>query len=145
VEYGCPNEEGYSKLKATVKESVRADLAENKKQISISFVTLILTIKADPQMVKLIQNMPSAYDGGQYKDNNNIKKYLEFNKDNLSDLVEKHYENFVEALTNNVINDSAASPSSSNTTLSLPQSSSSTFPNLSAQSDTCRIEEPTTE
>ena len=35
-------------------------------------------------MVKLIQDMPSANDGEQYKDNyNNITKYLEHNKDRI--------------------------------------------------------------
>jgi hypothetical protein len=55
-------------------------LSENKKLISIAFVALIQTIKADPQMVKLIHNMPGANDGEQHKDNNNITKYLEHNK-----------------------------------------------------------------
>jgi predicted DNA-binding protein YlxM (UPF0122 family) len=66
------NGEGYSKLMQIVKESVRVALSENRKLISVSFVALIQTIKADPQMVKLIQNMPSTNDGEQYKDNNNI-------------------------------------------------------------------------
>ncbi len=125
MEYGCPNEEGYSKLKAIVKESVRADLAENKKLISISFVTLIQTIKADPQMVKLIQNIPSANNGEQYKDdNNNITKYLELNKDRILNLGEKNYENLIEALTNNVID---AAASSSNATLLSPSTGSDTY------------------
>jgi hypothetical protein len=138
------NGEGYSKLKQMAKESVKAILAENKKLISISFVALIQTLKADPQMVKLIQNMPSANDGEQYKDNNiNIIKYLEVNKDSILYLTEKHYENLVEALTNDSI--SNGTTSSSNPTLSLPQSSSSsTFPNLSTQSDTYGIKESET-
>ncbi|HEX7208846.1 MAG TPA: hypothetical protein VF233_11735 [Nitrososphaeraceae archaeon] len=45
----------------------------------ISFGALIQTIKADPQMVKLIQNIPRKNEGEQHKDN--ITKYLEFNKD----------------------------------------------------------------
>ena len=87
-------------------------------------------------MVKLIQNIPYTNDGEQYKDNNNITKYLEFNKDKILDLAKKNYENLVEALTNNAINTAAPS----NPTLSLPQSSS-TFANLSNQSDAYRIEE----
>jgi hypothetical protein len=70
---------------------------------------------------------------------NNIIKHLEFNKDSLLvDLAEKQYENLVEALTNNAID-----TPSSNPTLSLPQSSTSTF-NVGPynQSDTYRIEEP---
>jgi hypothetical protein len=39
-------------------------------------------------MVKLIQNMPSANDSEQEKDNN-ITKYLESNKDILLDLAKK--------------------------------------------------------
>jgi len=66
------NGEDYSKLKAIAKEN-KVVLSENKKLISISFVALIQTIKADPQMVKSIQNMPSAHDG-EHKDNNNIVK-----------------------------------------------------------------------
>jgi hypothetical protein len=86
-------------------------------------------------MVKIIQNITSV-NNGQNKnnnDNNNIIKYLEFNKDNLLDLEEKNYENLVEVLTNNAIDTAVASPS--NTTLSLPQPSS-TFTNSFDQSDT---------
>jgi F0F1-type ATP synthase gamma subunit len=130
----------YSKLKQIVKENVKAVLSENKKLISISFVALIQTIKADPQMVKLIQNIPCANDGEQHKDNDDsITKYLESNKDNLLDLAEKHYENLVEALTNNVMNTAAASP---NPPFLLPQSSS-TLPNLS-HNDSYGIEESDT-
>ena len=101
-------------------------------------MALIQTIKADPEMVKLIQNIPSANDGGQHKDNNNITKYLELNKDRIVNLGEKNYENLVEALANNVVNNA-----SSNTTLSLAQSSS-TFPGPSNKIATYRIEEPET-
>jgi hypothetical protein len=97
------NGEGYSKLKAIIKENVKAAVSENKKLISISFVALIQTLKDDPEMVKLIQNIPSANDGEQYKDNNYITKYLELKKDSLLDLAERNYENLVEALTNNAI------------------------------------------
>jgi type II secretory ATPase GspE/PulE/Tfp pilus assembly ATPase PilB-like protein len=62
-------------------------------------------------MVKLIQNKPSANDSEQEKDNN-ITKYLESNKDILLDLAKKNYENLVEALINNAI-DNAANASSS--------------------------------
>jgi hypothetical protein len=127
--------EGHSKLKQIVK----AILSENKKLISISFTTLILTLKADPEMVKLIQNMPSANDGEQHKDdNNNIIKYLESNRDSILGLAEKNYENLVEALTNNAI-DNAGASSSFSSTLSLP--SSSTFSRPSTQTDSHRIEE----
>jgi hypothetical protein len=54
-------------------------------------------------------------------------------------LTEKHYENILEALTNNVIDTAAAS--SSNPALSL-SGSSSTFSNPFYQSDTYRKEEP---
>jgi hypothetical protein len=131
------NGEGHSKLKQIVKEIVKAVLSDNEKLISVSFVALIQTIKADPQMVKLIQHIRRANDGQQHKDNDiNVTGYLEFNKDRLLDLAEKNYKNLVEALTNNII-DTAAN--SSNSTLSLPQSSS-TFPNLS-KSDIYRKEE----
>jgi hypothetical protein len=132
--------EGYSKLKQIVKENVQAILSDNNLLISISFTALLQTLKSDPQTVKLIQNIPSANNGEQYKDNNNIIKYLELNKDRIVNLGEKNYENLVEALTNNAINNAAASPCSSNAILSLPQSSS-TSPNLSTQSDPYRIEE----
>jgi hypothetical protein len=122
------NGEGYSKLMQIVKENVKAVLSENRKLISISFVALIQTIKADPQMVKLIQNMPSANDGKQYKDNNNnsITQYLESNRDSILGLAEKNYENLVEALTNNAI-DNAAHVSSINPEITLTSSSSSIF------------------
>ena len=121
-----PNGEAYSKLNQIVKEIIKAVLSENKQIISLSFAALIQTLKADPQMVKLIQDMLSANDGEQYKDNyNNITKYLELNKERILNLDEKNYENLVEALTNDSISGAAAS--SSNLTISLPSSSSSTF------------------
>ena len=91
-------------------------------------------------MVNLILNIPSANDG-EHKDNNNIIKYLQSNKDSILNLVEKNYENIVEALTNKFIGTTTTASPSSSPTLSLPQSSS-TFPNLSDQSNTYRIEEP---
>jgi hypothetical protein len=131
------NGEGYSKLNQIAKESVKAVLSDNKILISIAFAALIQTLKTDLEMVKLIYNIPSANNGEQNEDNNNnITKYLEFNKDTLLDLAEKNYQNLVETLTNNAIIDSSSNP-----TLSLPQSSSPTFPNPSEQSDTHRIEE----
>ena len=88
-------------------------------------------------MVKLIQNIPSANDGKQDKDNNSITKYLEFNKDRILTLTEKNYENLVEELTDNaIVTVSATSPTP---TLSLP--STSTFQSPSDPSDTYRIEE----
>jgi hypothetical protein len=88
------------------KENVKVVLSENRKLISVSFVAVIQTLKADPQMGKLIQNMPTVNTG--YKDNsNNITKYLELNKDNLLNLAEKNYENLVEAFTNNAIDTAA--------------------------------------
>jgi F0F1-type ATP synthase gamma subunit len=113
------NDEGYSKLKQVAKENVKGALAENRKLISISFVALIQTIKADPQMVNLILNIPSPNDR-EHKDNNNITQYLESNKDSISYLTEKNYENLVEALTNDAVDNTSPNP-----TLS---SSSSTFP-----------------
>jgi hypothetical protein len=102
-------------------------------------VALIQTIKADPQMVKLIHNIPGANDGEQYKDNNyNIINYLELNKDRILNLGKKNHENLVEELTNNAI-DTAATYS--NSKLSLPSSSSSTFFTPPDQSDNYRKEE----
>jgi hypothetical protein len=87
-------------------------LSDNKILISTAFAVLLQTLKTDPQMVKLIQNMPNANDGEQHKDdNNNITKYLESNKDKILDLAEKNYENLIEALTNNAIGaDASSSP-----------------------------------
>jgi DNA-binding CsgD family transcriptional regulator len=132
------NGEGYSKLNQITKENVKAVLSANKKLISISLVALIQTIKADPQMINLILNMPSANDSEQYKDNNNIVKYLESNRDSILALAEKNYENLVEELTKSAINNAARA--SSNPQFLLPQSSS-TFANLSTQSDIYRKEE----
>jgi DNA-binding CsgD family transcriptional regulator len=132
------DDEGYSKLKHIIKENVKVVLSENKQLISISFAALIQTLKADPQMVNLIQNMPSTNDG-EHTDNNNITQYFESNKDRLLDLAEKHYENLIEASTNYTID-----AASSNPTLSLPSSSSPTFPDLSTQSYIFRIEESDT-
>jgi hypothetical protein len=61
-------------------------------------------LKDDPEMINLIYNIPRANHGEQRKDNDiNVTKYLEFNKDKILNLIEKHYENLLEALTNNTI------------------------------------------
>jgi F0F1-type ATP synthase gamma subunit len=132
------NEKGYPKLRQIVKENVKDILLENRKLISVSFTALLQTLKADPQMIKLIQNIPNANDGEQHKDDNNDNaiKYLEFNKDSILDLAEKNYENLVEALTNNAVSSAA---SSSDAKLSLP--SSSIFLGSYNQSDAYRIED----
>jgi hypothetical protein len=89
------NGDGYSKLRQIVKENVKDILSDNKILMSTAFAALILTLKADPQMVRLIQNMPSANDSEQYKDNNNnITKYLELNKDRILNLGEKITKTF---------------------------------------------------
>jgi hypothetical protein len=87
-------------------------------------------------MANLIYNIPTTNDGEQHKDdnNNNAIKYLEVNKNSLSDLAEKHYENLVEALTNNAVDNTSPNP-----TLS-----SSTFPSSFDQSDIYRREESET-
>jgi predicted HTH domain antitoxin len=125
--------ENYSKLKQIIKENVKAILSDNKILLSISLTALIQTLKSDPQMVKLIYNMPTAAnDREQPKesiDNNNIAKYLEANRNSILDLAEKNYENLIETLTNNAI----SSATTSNPTFSLPQSLSPTFPTLSDQ------------
>ena len=128
--------EGYFKLKHIINENVKAALSENKQVILVSFTDLLQTLKSDPEMVKLIYNIPRVNDSEQPEENTAIK-YLESNKDSLSDLAEKHYENLIEALTNNVIDTAASSPS--NPVPSLPQSSSR-FPNLSNQSNSYGIE-----
>jgi hypothetical protein len=129
------NGEGYSKLKQIVKENVKVVLSDNKILISISLAALIQTLKDDPEMIKLIYNIPKSNDGEQRKDNDSdVTKYLEFNKDKILNLTEKHYENLVEALINNAIDSASSNPTSS------LHYSSSTFPNLFNQSDTYRIE-----
>jgi hypothetical protein len=133
------NGEGYSKLKEVIKENIKDLLSDNKMVISVSFTAMIQTLKADPQMVKLVQNIPTV-NNGKHNDNNNnnIIKYLVINKDSILELTEKNYENLVEALTNDSISSAAAS--SSNPTISLPSSSSSTFSDPSDQSDIYGIE-----
>ncbi|HEX5892348.1 MAG TPA: hypothetical protein VFY41_05755 [Nitrososphaeraceae archaeon] len=117
------NGEGYSKLKHVIKENVQAALSDNKKLILLSFAALIQTLINNPEMAKLIYNIPIMNNGQQHKDNdkNNIMKYLQSNKDGFLDLSEKHYETLIEALTNNAIFTATAS---SDAILSLPQSSS---------------------
>jgi DNA-binding CsgD family transcriptional regulator len=133
--------EGYSKLNQLLKENVKAVLSEKRVLISISFAAVIQTLKADPQMIKLIQNITGANDGEQHKDNHiNITQYFESNKDRILNLGEKTYENVVEELTNNTISCVAATSSTNPTSSSLSQSSS-TFPSLSNQSDTHRKED----
>jgi hypothetical protein len=113
--------DSYSKIKKIVKENVKAVLSDNKILISTAFAAIIQMLKSDPELVNVIHKIPTTNNSEQRKYNDiNITKYLECNKDNLLDLAEKHYENLVEAMTNNVI-DSAAASCSSNPTLSLPQ------------------------
>ena len=78
--------EDYAKLKAIVKESVKAVLSDNKTLMSTAFAAIIQTLKTDPQMVNLIQNIPSADDDN---DSNNITKYFEINRHNLLNLGER--------------------------------------------------------
>ena len=76
------NGEGYSKLKQIVKENGKAVLSEKRVLISVSFAALIQTLKNDPEMVKLIQNIPGANDGKQHEDDNSNKhpgRYIETN------------------------------------------------------------------
>jgi chromosome segregation ATPase len=114
--------EDYTKLKAIVKESVKAALSDNKMLISISFAALLQTLEDNPEMANLIYSIPLTNNREQYEDNNNnITKYFEVNKASIIDLAEKHYENLVEALTNNVINTAAGA--ASNPPPSLPSSS----------------------
>ena len=132
------NGEGYSKLEYIIKENVKAILSDNKILVSAAFAAVIHTLKTDPQMVKLIQNITDANDGEQHKDNCiNIAQYFESNKDRILNLGEKN-ENLVEAFTNHAID--TAADSSSNPTSSLPQSSS-TFSNSFDQTDTFRKEQ----
>ena len=89
-------------------------------------------------MTNLIHKIVTTNDGQQHKDDNNNKaiKYLEVNKNSLSDLAEKHYENLVEVQTNNAVANTSPNP-----TLS---SSSSTFPSSFDQSDIYRRKESET-
>ena len=90
-------------------------------------------------MINIIYEILTANDNEQHKDNNDIAmKYLQANKDKILDLVEKNYENLVEALTNNAIDPAF---SSSDPISSLSQASS-TFLNLANQGGTYRIEGP---
>jgi hypothetical protein len=133
-------DEGYSNLKQIVKENVKVVLSEKRVLISISFAAVIQTLKDNPQTVKLFQNISTTNDGEQHKDNDiNIIQCFESNKDSILDLAEKNYENLVQALTNNAI-DNAVASSSFNPILSLPQSSSTLSSPLN-QSDIYRIEE----
>ena len=56
-------------------------------------------------MIDIIYKILTANDTEQHEDDNNdnVTKYLEYSKDSLVDLAEKNYENLVEALTNNAI------------------------------------------
>jgi hypothetical protein len=61
--------------------NVKAVLGNNKMLISsVSFAEPIQTIEFVPEIVNLIRNIPSANDGEQLKDDNNITNYLEANK-----------------------------------------------------------------
>jgi hypothetical protein len=123
------------------KENVKAVLSEKRVLISISFAAVIQTLKDNPQMINLIQNIPCANDGEHKDNNNNTIQYFESNKDRILNLGEKNYQNIVEALTNNAME--ATTYASPNPTLSLSQSSS-TFPNLSNKNNIYRIEEAET-
>jgi hypothetical protein len=130
-------------LKQLVKENVKAALSENKQVISVALTALLQTLTSDPETINIIYKILTTNEDEQHKDDNNdnVTKYLESNKDKILNLVEKNYQNLVEALTNKFIGTTITASPSSSPTLSLPQSSS-TFPNLSDQSNTYRIEEP---
>jgi hypothetical protein len=136
------NGEGYSKLKAIVKENVKAVLSDNKIFLSAAFAALLQTLKDNPELVNLIYSISSANSSKQHEDDNsnNITQYIESNKDRLSDSAEKNYENLVKALTDNTINTAATADSSSNATLSFQ--SSAIFPSQLNQSNSYRIENP---
>jgi predicted nucleotide-binding protein (sugar kinase/HSP70/actin superfamily) len=70
-------------------------------------------------------------EGHQDNNNDNVTRYLEYDKDNILDLAIKNYENLVEAVTNHAIDTAATF---SNHTLSSLQSSSK-FPKPHNQSD----------
>lgn len=110
-------------------------MAENKQLISVSFTALLRTLKSDSKIINLIYKIPAVNDGEKDKDNNNITNYLEFNRDKILDFAQKNYENLVETLTNISI---SSAVTSSNTTLSLPSSSS--FSGSYNQNNTFRIE-----
>jgi hypothetical protein len=115
-------------------------LSENRKLISVSFAAIIQTLKGNPEMANLIYNISIANNDKDNKNSNNvIANYFKANKHTLLDLAQKNYENLVEALTNNAINNATAA--SSNPALSL-LSSSSIFRNPSNQSDAYKIEDP---
>jgi mannitol-specific phosphotransferase system IIBC component len=77
------NGEGDSKIKQIVKENVKAVLSDNKMLISTAFAAMIQTLKADPQMINLIQNITGTNDDTQHKDNHiNITQYFESNNYN---------------------------------------------------------------
>jgi hypothetical protein len=129
-------------LKQLVKENVKAALSENRQIISVAFTALLQTLKSDPQMINIIYKILTENDREQDKDNSNdnVIKYLEFNKDNLLDLAEKNYNSLVEVLTNIAISGAEDSLSSLPTiTLS---SSLLAFPSLSNQSNTYKIDNP---
>ncbi len=84
--------EDYTKLKAIVKEVVKAVLSHNKIVISTAFAALVQTLQNDQEMIKAIYNISIAND---YKDNknNNIANYFKANKNRILNLGEKNYEN----------------------------------------------------
>jgi hypothetical protein len=51
------NGEGYSMIKQIAKENIKVVSSDKKILISVSFAALIQTLKADPEMVKIIQNI----------------------------------------------------------------------------------------
>ena len=85
--------EGYSNLKQVAKENVKAVLSDNKMLISTAFAAMIQTLKADPQIVKLIQNILSiANDDEQHKDSNdNTIKYFKSNNNSIIYFTKKNY------------------------------------------------------
>ena len=81
--------------------------------MSVAFSALHQTLRSNPKMINIIYKILTTNDREQYKDNNNNDntiKYLQPNNDNILDLAEKHYENLVEAFTNNAINASSSNP-----------------------------------
>jgi dihydroorotase len=83
-----------------------------KQVMSVAFSALHQTLKSDPKMINIIYKILTTNDRKQYKIIiTTITLSNIFNPIMITYyLAEKHYENLVEALTNNAINASSSNP-----------------------------------
>jgi hypothetical protein len=130
------NNEEYLKIEKTVEEKVKSVLTDNKQILQFALASIIESIGRNPDKYNdlLVGNASLSSTPAQYS----LLSHIEGCKDAILEAADKLYDILLKHFTNSIM-ENAVGSSPSNSKLSLPSSSS--FPNLSDQSDTYRIED----